>query len=125
MNLRLLIAVAIFANAPLVALAQKDDHAPQPTLADAQNVVQTINNDKVKLKAYCELGKLQDQMAKAEDAHDTKTVDALVARSDALGQQIGPEYLGSYRGSVRSIQSPLKGRSSLPSSMPSMTSANR
>ena len=98
MNLRLLIAVAIFANAPLVALAQKDDHAPQPTLADAQNVVQTINNDKVKLKAYCELGKLQDQMAKAEDAHDTKTVDALVARSDALGQQIGPEYLGSYRG---------------------------
>jgi hypothetical protein len=93
MNVGLLVAVAIFANAPIVALAQKDDHAPQPTLADAQKLVQEISNDKTKLKAYCELGKLQDQMEKAEDAKDTKTVDALVAKSDALGKQIGPEYL--------------------------------
>ena len=98
MNLGFLVAVAMFANAPIVALAQKDDHAPQPTLADAQKLVQAISNDKAKLKAYCELGKLQDQMEKAEDAHDTKTVDALVAKSDALGQQIVPEYLRLVKG---------------------------
>ena len=73
--------------------AQKDDHAPKPTLAEAQNVVQTISNDKAKLQAYCELSKLEDQMEKAEEANDTKTVEALFAKSDALAQQIGSEYL--------------------------------
>ena len=69
MNLKLLLAVTIFATAPILAFAQKDDpanQAPKPTLADAQKVVQTISSDKTKLQAYCELGKLQDQMEKAE-----------------------------------------------------------
>lgn len=74
------------------------DRAPKPTLADAQNVVQTISSDKAKLQAYCELGKLEDQMAKAEEANDAKTVEALFAKSDALGQQIGPDYLRSVEG---------------------------
>ena len=32
-------------------------------------------------------------MEKAEEANDTKTVEALFAKSDALAQQIGSEYL--------------------------------
>jgi hypothetical protein len=101
MNLKLLLAVTIFATAPILAFAQKDDpanQAPKPTLADAQRVVQTISSDKTKLQAYCELGKLQDQMEKAEEGNDTKAVDALVAKADALGQQIGPEYLKIVEG---------------------------
>ena len=101
MSLKLLMAVTIFAAAPIVAFAQKDDpanQAPKPTLADAQKVVQTISNDKTKLQAYCELGKLQDQMEKAEEGNDTKAVDALVAKADALAQQIGPEYLRIVEG---------------------------
>ena len=61
MSLKILMAVTIFAAAPIVAFAQKDDpanHAPKPTLSDAQKVVQTIRSDKAKLQAYCELGKL-------------------------------------------------------------------
>jgi hypothetical protein len=37
-------AVTIFATTPVVVFAQKDnpaEHAPKPTLADVQNVVQT------------------------------------------------------------------------------------
>ena len=101
MSLKLLMAVTIFAAAPIVAFAQKDDPANQalkPTLADAQKVVQTISNDKTKLQAYCELGKLKDQMEKAEEGNDTKAVDALVAKADALAQQIGPEYLMIVEG---------------------------
>ena len=101
MNLKLLLAVTIFATAPILAFAQKDDpanQAPKPTLADAQKVVQTISSDKTKLQAYCELGKLQDQMEKAEEGNDTKAVDALVAKADALGQKIGPEYLKIVEG---------------------------
>ena len=101
MSLKLLMAVTIFAAAPIVAFAQKDDpanHAPKPTLADAQKVVQTISSDKTKLQAYCDLGKLQDQMEKAEEGNDTAAVNALVAKADALAQQIGPEYLGIVEG---------------------------
>ena len=104
MNLKLLEAVAIFATAPIVAFAQNDDpadQAPKPTLADAQNVVQTISSDKTKLQAYCKLGKLPDQMQKAEDRNDTKAVDALVAKADPLAQQIGPEYLKIVEGLER------------------------
>jgi hypothetical protein len=101
MNLKLLPVVTILAAAPFVAFAQKGDpadHAPKPTLADAQKVVQMISNDKTKLQAYCEMGKLEDQMAKAEEANDTKAVEALFAKSDALAQQIGPEYLRIVEG---------------------------
>ena len=94
MNLTLLTVLTIFAIAPIVAFAQQNDpanQAPKPTLADVQKFVQTISSDKTKLQAYCELGKLQDQMEKTEEGND-KAVDALVAKADALGQQIGPEY---------------------------------
>ena len=38
--------------------------------------MQTISSDKNKLQAYCELGRLQEQMEKAEEKNDTKTIDA-------------------------------------------------
>ena len=101
MNLKLLVVATLFVAVPLVAFAQKDeptDQAPKPTLADAQKVVQTISNDKAKLQAYCELGKLEDQMAKAEEGNDTKAVEALITKADALAQQIGPEYIKFVEG---------------------------
>jgi hypothetical protein len=101
MNLKLFTAVTIFATAHIVAFAQNDDpsdQVPKPTLADVRNLVQTISSDKTKLQAYCELGKLPDQMQKAEDRNHTKAVDALVAKADPLAQQIGPEYLKIVEG---------------------------
>ena len=101
MRLKLFVAVTIFVTASNATFAQNDDpanQAPKPTLADAQKVVQTISSDKTKLQAYCELGKLQDQIEKAEEGNDTKAVDALVAKADALGHQIGPEYLRIVEG---------------------------
>jgi hypothetical protein len=101
MRLKLFMAVTIFATAPIVALAQKDDPARQaskPTLEDAQKVVQAIGNDKNKLQAYCDLGKLQEQMEKAEEKNDSKAIDALIAKADTLEQQVGPEYEGIIEG---------------------------
>jgi len=51
-----------------------------------------ISSDKAKLKAYCDIGKLQEQMESAEEKNDTKALDALGAKADSLAQQIGPEY---------------------------------
>ena len=62
MNLKLVAAISLFAAIPMVAFAQKDgdaNKAPKPTVADVQKLVQMISADKAKLKAYCEIGKLQ------------------------------------------------------------------
>jgi hypothetical protein len=101
MNLKLLMAAAILVAAPYVAFAQKNeptDRAAKPTLADAQKVVEIISNDESKHQTYCELGKLEDETAKAEDANDTKAVEALVSKAEALAQQIGPEYVRLLEG---------------------------
>jgi hypothetical protein len=101
MNLKLLVVATLFVAVPLVAFAQKDEpteQAPKPTLADAQKVVEIITTDTVKLQTYCEIGKLEDEMANAEEANDTKAVEALISKSEALAQQIGPEYLKLVEG---------------------------
>ena len=95
MNCKLFIAVALFAIIPVAVSAQTDGadtKAPKPTIADAQKVVQMISSDKAKLKAYCDIGKLQEQMESAEQKNDTKALDALGAKADSLAEQIGPEY---------------------------------
>jgi hypothetical protein len=95
MNLKLVVAVSLFAAVPAVAFAQKDAPAtkvPKPTIADAQKLVQTVSGDKAKLQAYCDMGKVQDQMEQAEKKKDNKALEALGAKADSLAQQIGPEY---------------------------------
>ena len=101
MNLKLLVVATLFVAVPLVAFAQKDeptDQAPKPTLADAQKVVEMISTDTGKLQTYCEIGKLEDEMANAEETNDTKAVEALISKTEALAQQIGPEYLKLVEG---------------------------
>ena len=96
MTLKHFVAVTIFVTASNAAFAQKDDaenQAPKPTIEDAQKLVDTIRGDKTKLKAYCELGKLHEQIEKAEEKNDTKEMDALVAELDSLEQQAEPDYI--------------------------------
>jgi hypothetical protein len=98
MNCKLVIAVALVAIIPVVASAQTDGadtKVPKPTIADAQKLVQIISSDKAKLKAYCDIGKLQGQMESAYQKNDTKALDALGAKADSLAEQIGPEYATS------------------------------
>jgi len=85
MNLKLLLAVTIFAAALDVAFAQKES-------------VEMISNDESKLQTYCELGKLEDETANAEEGNNTKDVEALVSKAEALAEQIGPEYVKLVEG---------------------------
>jgi hypothetical protein len=96
MNLKLLVAVSLFVAVPMVAFAQQKGNpppkVPKPTVAEAQKLVQLISADKAKVQAYCELGKLQDQMEQAAQKKDNKTLETLGAKAEALAQQLGPEY---------------------------------
>jgi hypothetical protein len=95
MRLTFVMAVALLAAIPAVANAQQNApaaNAPKPTVADVQKLVQSISGDKAKMKAYCDIGKLQGQMEQAEQKKDKKTVDALGAKADSLAKQLGPDY---------------------------------
>jgi len=63
MKLKLVAAISALAAIPALAHAQQggpQPKVPKPTKADAQNVVQIVTNDKVKMQAYCDLNKLED-----------------------------------------------------------------
>jgi hypothetical protein len=95
MNLKLVVAVSLFAALPVVAYAQRNApaaNAPKPTNADVQKLVQSIGSDKAKLKTYCDIGKLQGQMEQAEQKKDSKTVEALGTKADNLAKELGPDY---------------------------------
>jgi hypothetical protein len=95
MNLKLLVAVTLF-TAFINAIAQSDKSTAQsskPSIEDAQKLVETISGDKDKLKIYCELGKLHEELDKAEEKGDAKEFEALVDKLNGLEQQMGPDYI--------------------------------
>jgi len=96
MTLKLFLAATLFVAVPIVALAQSDNANAllwKATIEDTQKLVETIIGDKDKLKAYCELGKINEQLDKAEENGDAKEYEDLVAKLDSLEQQMGPEYI--------------------------------
>jgi hypothetical protein len=96
MNFKVVLAVSIFTALPIVANAKQNRlaaNAPEPTVADVQKLVQMISGDKAKLKAYCETGKVHEQIEKAEEKGDEKAIEALRAKANSLAEQIGPEYM--------------------------------
>jgi hypothetical protein len=98
MNLKLAIAISLFAATPALAQAQKVGPAvPKPTLAAAQKVAQTIGADKTKLQAFCDLSKLQEQIEETNEK-DTKTIEALSQKADALAEKVGPDYVNLIEG---------------------------
>jgi hypothetical protein len=96
MTLKVVLAATLLAAFPIVAQAQQKPPAqaamPKPSPADIQKLVQTIGADKAKLKIYCDIGAMQDQMDQAEQKKDNKTLQTLGAKVDDLAKQLGPDY---------------------------------
>jgi hypothetical protein len=84
-----LVAIGALAHAQQAGPQRK---VPKPTMADAQNVVQIVTNDKVKSQAYCDLTKLEGQVEAAAQKNDAKTLEALNKQANALLDKLGPEY---------------------------------
>jgi len=92
-GLKIAIAVSAFVVIPALARAQTP-----PTKADAQKVVQMITGDKAKMAAYCDIAKLEDQMAQLDEKKDQKKAEELSKQADTLGQKIGPDYVKLMAG---------------------------
>ena len=96
MNFKFIAAITLIAALPAAAYAQQDapeGDAPKLTMADVQKLVQSIAADKIKLKAYCDMGKIQEQMEQIEqEKGSAKELDALSAKAESLSEQLGPDY---------------------------------
>jgi hypothetical protein len=96
MNLKLVLAISLLTAMPAFGQAQKGSpppSVPKPTKADVQKVVQTISGDKAKMQTYCDLSKLNQQMAKLDEKKDAKTIQSLGQKADDLMQKLGPDYI--------------------------------
>ena len=97
MNLKLTVAILVIAAAPVCAQAQAPS-AAKVTKAAAQNVIKIIRGDKAKTQIYCDIGKLGEEIAQAEQKKDTKKADELYRQMDELGTKLGPEYVALMDG---------------------------
>jgi ABC-type transporter Mla subunit MlaD len=101
MKLRLVLAISALAAMPTFAQPQQGGTpptAPKPTLAQVQKVVQIITGDKVKTQQFCDIEKLELQIAEAEQKQDTKRVEELTKQADDLVDKLGPEYVAMMDG---------------------------
>ena len=71
---------------------------PTSTLAQVQKVIQIITSDKVKTQQFCDIEKLDPQIAEAVQKNDPNKLEALIKQADDLAQKIGPEYVMMMEG---------------------------
>jgi hypothetical protein len=95
MKLKLIAAVFAIAVLPLAAQAQ---NAAKVTKADAERIVKMISADKNKVKIYCDLAKLGDEIDAADQKKDTKKVEELSDKMDNMSKQLGPDYVKFAEG---------------------------
>ena len=94
MKLNLIVAALVVAAVPVCAQTQ-----PTPvTKADVQKIIKIIGGDKAKTQAFCDIGKLGDQIEQANARRDSKKVEELSLKADELGKQLGPEWAALMDG---------------------------
>lgn len=92
MNLKSIFAILVIVAVPVCAQAQK------PTRVDAQKVLEIITGDEAKTQAFCDIGKLGDEMEQASEKRDSKKVEELSLKADELKGKLGPEYAALMKG---------------------------
>lgn len=112
MKLRLSVVSLLVAALPICAQAQVPQNPQTPKapkaskepkgakgskelskVAAAQKVVKTISGDKAKTQAYCDIGKLDDQIEEAEKQNDMRKIDELNSKKQELATKLGPDYV--------------------------------
>lgn len=99
MKLKLAVTAVTLAATPVFAQAPKSsDGPPKPTTAEIQRVAKSISADKAKMQTYCDIGKINQQMAAADQKKDTKTLQELGTKADGLMQKLGPDFTNLMDG---------------------------
>jgi len=83
--------IVILAITAVAAYAQVQQPNMMQLKADAQNDFKIISSDKLKIKTFCEIADLGNQLDQADQVHDTKKVEEVSEKLDKLEKQL-PEY---------------------------------
>jgi hypothetical protein len=89
MNITLMVAALVISTAPVYA---QDQSNASKLKADAENLVNIISADKLKMQTYCEILDLDDQIDDANLNQDTKKATELSGQADELRKKLGPEF---------------------------------
>ena len=92
-----LIAILVIVAVPVCAQAQNPSVA-KVSKGDAQTVVKIIGGDKAKTQTYCNIKKLDQQIAQADEKKDSKMADELSQKVGELEKTLGPEYVALIDG---------------------------
>ena len=90
--MNIVLAVAILAISATSVHAQDQQPDTAKLKADAENMVNIISGDKLKIQTYCEILDLDDQIDDANLNQDTKRVTELSEQADELKKKLGPEF---------------------------------
>ena len=90
MNLMRIVTILAIAAVPVYAQGQRPN--VDKLKADAQNVFKIISGDKLKIRTYCEIADLSEQLNQVSRKQDTKKVEELTQNIDELETKLGPEY---------------------------------
>jgi DNA repair ATPase RecN len=90
MNLMRIVTILAIAAVPVYAQGQRPN--VEKLKADAQNVFKIISGDKLKIRTYCEIADLSEQLNQVSRKQDTKKVEELTQNIDELETKLGPEY---------------------------------
>jgi hypothetical protein len=89
MKRNLIVAILVLVAVSSNAWSQQ---VSKVTKADAQRVLNIIQNDRAKTRIYCEMARIGDQMQQANERGDSRKFDQLFQRMYQLGKKLGPEY---------------------------------
>jgi hypothetical protein len=81
--------------APVCAQGQQPDIVKLK--ADAQNAFKIISSDKLKIRSFCEMADLGNQLDQADRANDTKKTEEVSQKMDELEKKL-PEYTALVDG---------------------------
>ena len=90
MNIVLIVAILAISATSAHAQGQQPDTAKLK--AEAENMVNVIRGDKLKIQTYCEISDLDDQIDDAKLNQDTKKAMELSEQEDELKKKLGPEF---------------------------------
>jgi hypothetical protein len=82
MNRKFIVAILLVAALPAYVQAQN----PRVSKGDAQKVATIISSDKIKTQAYCDIQKLAEQVAEANEKKDVGRVNELFEKIETLGK---------------------------------------
>lgn len=87
------IACALAVVCTLTASARAQESVPRATKADAAKIVKIISASKAKVKTYCQLADVGDEIKKATGAGDRGRVEQLNRQADGLAKALGAEFI--------------------------------